>query len=94
MLNHLLERVRLPNRDVCWLGDELEVAGANAADERDHLIEFRLELGLPVWTYVIEDVHIEHDPGRPVGLVDLVVEEGRAEHLLTSLESRGWVTHR
>jgi prephenate dehydrogenase len=42
----------------------------------------------------IEDVHIDHDPGRPVGLVELVVEEGRAEHLLASLESRGWVTHR
>src|SRR3954468_2254114 len=42
----------------------------------------------------IEDVHIDHDPGRPVGLVELVVDEGRAEHLLTSLESRGWVTHR
>ncbi len=31
---------------------------------------------------------------RPVGLVELVVEERRAEHLLSSLESRGWVTHR
>jgi prephenate dehydrogenase len=42
----------------------------------------------------IEDVHIDHDPGRPVGLVELLVEETRAEHLLSSLESRGWVTHR
>ena len=42
----------------------------------------------------IEDVHIDHDPGRPVGLVELVVAEDRAEHLLGSLESRGWVTHR
>lgn len=42
----------------------------------------------------IEDVHIDHDPGRPVGLVELVVEEARADHLLESLESRGWVTHR
>ncbi|WP_372727903.1 prephenate dehydrogenase [Nocardioides sp.] len=42
----------------------------------------------------IEDVHIDHDPGRPVGLVELVVEEAGAEHLLASLESRGWVTHR
>jgi prephenate dehydrogenase len=42
----------------------------------------------------IEDVHIDHDQGRPVGLVELVVDEGRAEHLLDSLESRGWVTHR
>ena len=42
----------------------------------------------------IEDVHIDHDPGRPMGLVELVVAEERAEHLLVSLESRGWVTHR
>ena len=42
----------------------------------------------------IEDVHIDHDPGRPVGLVELIVEEAGAEHLLASLESRGWVTHR
>ena len=42
----------------------------------------------------IEDVHIDHDPGRPVGLTELVVEEDRAEHLLAALESRGWTTHR
>jgi len=42
----------------------------------------------------IEDVRIDHDPGRPVGLVELTVEEGLADHLLSSLESRGWVTHR
>jgi prephenate dehydrogenase len=42
----------------------------------------------------IEDVHIDHDPGRPVGLVELVVAEGRAEALHDALESRGWQTHR
>ncbi|MBA3782920.1 MAG: prephenate dehydrogenase/arogenate dehydrogenase family protein, partial [Nocardioides sp.] len=42
----------------------------------------------------IEDIHIDHDPARPVGLVELLVEETRAEHLRASLESRGWVTHR
>jgi prephenate dehydrogenase len=42
----------------------------------------------------IEDVRIDHDPGRPVGLVELTVDEDRAVHLLASLESRGWVTHR
>ena len=42
----------------------------------------------------IEDVRIDHDPGRPVGVVELTVEEGRADHLLDALESRGWVTHR
>jgi prephenate dehydrogenase len=42
----------------------------------------------------IEDVRIDHDPGRETGLVELLVEEDRAEHLLTSLEARDWVTHR
>jgi prephenate dehydrogenase len=42
----------------------------------------------------IEDVRIDHDPGRPVGLVELTVEEGLADHLQGALESRGWVTHR
>ena len=42
----------------------------------------------------IEDVHIDHDPGRPVGLVELVVAEDRAEDLHVALESRDWQTHR
>jgi prephenate dehydrogenase len=42
----------------------------------------------------IEDVHIDHDPGRPVGLTELVVDRGSAERLLAALESRGWTTHR
>ena len=42
----------------------------------------------------IEDVRIDHDPGRPVGLTELVVERRSADHLLAALESRGWTTHR
>ncbi len=42
----------------------------------------------------IEDVHIDHDPGRDTGLVELVVDEARADQLLAALESRGWVVHR
>jgi len=42
----------------------------------------------------IEDVHIDHDPGRPTGLVELVVSDDRAEHLLSSLEGKGWTVHR
>ena len=41
----------------------------------------------------IEDVRIDHDPGRDTGLVELVVAEGSTRRLSTSLESRGWVTH-
>jgi predicted glycogen debranching enzyme len=67
MLNHLLERVRMPSRDVVWLGDEDEVAGPNAADRQEHLVEFRLQLGLPVWVYRIDGVTIEKRVLMPYG---------------------------
>jgi predicted glycogen debranching enzyme len=59
MLNHLAEEVRLPDGHVVPLsGDErpdgtLVVHGASALEE------FRLELGLPVWTYSVSDFLIE-----------------------------------
>jgi predicted glycogen debranching enzyme len=67
MLNHLLERVRLPNRRISWLGDEDEVAGPNAADRDGHLVEFRLELGLPVWRYELAGATIEKRIVMPYG---------------------------
>jgi prephenate dehydrogenase len=42
----------------------------------------------------VEDVRIDHDPGRPVGLVELTVAVDRAEHLLHALAARGWAVHR
>ena len=42
----------------------------------------------------VEDVRIDHDPGRPVGLVELTVAEDRAEHLCSALADRGWAAHR
>ena len=41
----------------------------------------------------VEDVHIDHDPGRPVGLVELVVEVERAGHLADALGDREWTVH-
>ena len=41
----------------------------------------------------IEDVHIDHDPGRPVGQVELVVEVERAGHLADALGEREWTVH-
>jgi predicted glycogen debranching enzyme len=67
MLNHLLERVRLRDGRVLWLGDEDEVARPNAADHRDHLVEFRLEVGLPVWRYDLGGVTIEKRVLMPYG---------------------------
>ena len=59
MLNHLMERVRIAGGDTLWLGDEDEVAGPNAVDRAGHLVEFRLEFGLPVWRYGFAGVEIE-----------------------------------
>jgi prephenate dehydrogenase len=42
----------------------------------------------------VEDVRIDHDPGRPVGVLELTVAASRAEHLVTSLTDRGWRAHR
>jgi prephenate dehydrogenase len=42
----------------------------------------------------VEDLHIDHDPGRPVGLVELTVSADRADFLSEALESRGWTSHR
>jgi len=67
LLNHLLERVRLPSRGVIWLGDQDEVAGPNAADQTEYLSEFRLELGLPVWVYRVDGFRIEKRVLMPHG---------------------------
>lgn len=42
----------------------------------------------------VEDLHIDHDPGRPVGLVELVVVAEQLDFLQASLEGRGWTAHR
>ena len=42
----------------------------------------------------VEDLRIDHDPGRPSGLVELQVEASAADRLREALESRNWTTHR
>jgi prephenate dehydrogenase len=42
----------------------------------------------------IEDVRIDHDPGREYGLLELTVAADAADHLSASLEERRWTTHR
>ncbi len=42
----------------------------------------------------LEDLYIDHDPGRPVGLVEVVVQDTAAEALRQSLDARDWLTHR
>src|SRR5689334_750927 len=42
----------------------------------------------------VEDLRIDHDPGRLVGLVELQVEANAAERLRSALEARNWTAHR
>ncbi|CAN5309227.1 prephenate dehydrogenase [soil metagenome] len=42
----------------------------------------------------IEDLRIDHDPGRETGLVELFVAHSQSAGLVDGLESRGWLTHR
>ncbi|MGH3332183.1 MAG: prephenate dehydrogenase [Nocardioidaceae bacterium] len=42
----------------------------------------------------VEDLRIDHDPGRPFGLVELTVACDRLDFLQEALEARGWTTHR
>lgn len=42
----------------------------------------------------LEDLHIDHDPGRPRGLVEIVVAEAAADRLRRCLESKNWTVHR
>src|SRR5262245_36822346 len=57
MLSSLWERLRLPDRTTAVLsGEELE---------RDHLVDFRLDAGLPVWRYAVGDAVIEREIRMP-----------------------------
>jgi prephenate dehydrogenase len=42
----------------------------------------------------VEDLRIDHDPGREYGLVELTVASDQVDHLLGSLDDRGWTAHR
>ena len=97
LLNHLLERVRLEDRRVLWLGDEHEVAGPNAVDRTEHLVEFRLELGLPVWLFELPGISIEKRVLMPYGqntvhvTYELVRGEGPIRlSLRPSIQFRGY----
>jgi predicted glycogen debranching enzyme len=97
LLNHLLERVRLDDRRVIWLGDEDEVAGPNAVDRAGHLAEFRLELGLPVWRYELPAMTIEKRIVMPHGQntvhisYELVAGEGPVRlSVRPSIQFRGY----
>lgn len=59
MFNHLSEQVMFPDGKRYWLGCEERSDGDIHLDGMKHLKEFRLEMGLPVWIFEIDQVQIE-----------------------------------
>jgi predicted glycogen debranching enzyme len=59
MLNHLSELIRLPDGTTLQIGGEERAGGTLELYGADHLIEFRLEAGLPVWVYRLGDFAFE-----------------------------------
>lgn len=59
MVSQLSERVRLPGNRVHWLSGEEKQGGRLFVEGASYLREFRLEGGLPVWTYEIDGCEIE-----------------------------------
>src|SRR5262249_31549778 len=59
MLNYIWERIRYPNGRVVSLHNLIDTPGGKEFDAGRWLSSFRLEAGLPVWTFDVEDVRIE-----------------------------------
>ncbi len=59
MVSQLGERVRLPSGAVHWLSGEERKGGSLFLDGINWMREFRLEAGLPVWAFQIEDFTLE-----------------------------------
>jgi predicted glycogen debranching enzyme len=59
MWNHVSEFLRFSDHDVVSLGGEERAGGQLDLKGADWLHEFRLEDGLPVWTYRVRDVVLE-----------------------------------
>jgi len=59
MWSHVSEFLRFKDDDVVSLGAEERAGGQLDLKSADYLTEFRLEDGLPVWTYHVRDVVVE-----------------------------------
>ena len=59
MLNYVWERIRWPDGRVTSLSATVDTPDGKEFDSAQYLTGFRLEMGLPVWTYEVEGVRIE-----------------------------------
>src|SRR5690554_1046191 len=57
MFNHLAERIMLPDNSLVLLG--YEDLSNNEKPSPGFLVKFKLEMGLPVWIYELNDIVLE-----------------------------------
>jgi prephenate dehydrogenase len=62
--------------------------GVNVDDEPGRLAALLVAAGAAGVN--VEDVHVEHVPGKPQGVIELLVDLGAVGTLRTALESAGW----
>ena len=67
MFNYVAEHLKLPNNRHVALGGEERVGSAPELHGAEYLREFRLESGLPVWEFQVEDWTIEKRLLLPYG---------------------------
>jgi predicted glycogen debranching enzyme len=59
MVNHIWEYLRLPDYRTVPFGGEEKVGAQLHIHGAEHLVEFKLESGLPVWRYEVEGFELE-----------------------------------
>jgi predicted glycogen debranching enzyme len=59
LLNHISERLRFEDHTSEWLGAHGRDGQLAQAEGARHLVEFRLEAGLPTWRYVVRGLVVE-----------------------------------
>ncbi|HWV57331.1 MAG TPA: amylo-alpha-1,6-glucosidase [Longimicrobiales bacterium] len=59
MLTHLAEQITLPDGRSIRFGGHESVSAGLVLHGTGHLVEFRLDMGIPVWRYEVEDVTFE-----------------------------------
>jgi glycogen debranching enzyme len=59
MLSHLYERLRLPDGSLMAFGGDERAGDALEVPAMNHLVELRLEYGLPIWRYDVQGYVLE-----------------------------------
>ncbi len=95
MLNYLSEEARLPDGTTAMLSGQESAPGILVPGASLHLVDLRLDAGLPVWTYRVGDVTIEKRLCMPRGqnttLISYELKSGTGP---LRLELQPWVNFR